>query len=111
VEDAGFDTSVHSDDLRVLRLLAAQLLPQLASETAAPLIDAWAGLRPATPDGLPMLGATAHPGLFVATGHYRNGILQAPGTAILLADVLEGKAPAVDLSALSPLRFALTRAS
>jgi glycine oxidase len=106
VEDAGFDTSVCADDLAALRALAAKLIPELASEAEAPMVESWAGLRPATPDRLPILGACSRPGQFIATGHYRNGILQAPGTALVMADLLEGKAPAIDVSALSPLRFA-----
>jgi glycine oxidase len=106
VEDAGFDTSVHAADLDSLRALAAELLPAFASEAQAPSVESWAGLRPATPDKLPIMGATSRPGHFIASGHYRNGILQAPATALLMADLLEGKPPAIDLSALSPLRFA-----
>ena len=108
VEEAGFDTAVRTEDLHVLRILAAQLLPELLSATDAPLVEAWAGLRPATPDGLPVLGATLRPNHFMATGHYRNGILQAPGTAGVVADLVEGKTPAIDLAALSPQRFALS---
>jgi glycine oxidase len=107
VEDAGFDTSVRSEDLNALRALAAELLPEFASASAAPLVEAWAGLRPTTLDGLPIVGACMQRGRFVATGHYRNGILQAPGTAVIMADLLEGKSPAIDTSALSPLRFVL----
>jgi glycine oxidase len=106
VEDAGFDTSVHAVDLDVLRAVAAKLIPELASHAIAPMIESWAGLRPATPDRLPILGACSRPGQFIATGHYRNGILQAPGTAQVMADLLEGKSPSIDVSALSPLRFA-----
>jgi glycine oxidase len=106
VENAGFDMSVHGIDLDALRALAAKLIPELASEAEAPMVESWAGLRPATPDKLPILGACSRPGQFIATGHYRNGILQAPGTALVMADVLEGKAPCIDISALSPLRFA-----
>jgi len=108
VEDAGFDTAVHADDLDALRALAAKLIPELASEADAPMVESWAGLRPATPDRLPLVGACSRPGQFIATGHYRNGILQAPGTALVMADLIEGKAPAIDVSALSPLRFACT---
>jgi glycine oxidase len=106
VENAGFDMSVHGIDLDALRALAAKLIPELASKTEAPTVESWAGLRPCTPDRLPILGACSRPGQFIATGHYRNGILQAPGTALVMVDVLEGKAPAIDISALSPLRFA-----
>jgi glycine oxidase len=106
VEDAGFDTTVRPDALDALRALAAELLPAFASTTDAPTVESWAGLRPATPDRLPILGACARAGEFIATGHYRNGILQAPATALVMADLIQGKSPILDLSALSPLRFA-----
>jgi glycine oxidase len=106
IEDAGFDTSTHTRDLIHLRDLAAMLLPALASEKDAPQLEAWAGLRPYTPDRLPILGPV-EPGShrFLATGHYRNGILLAPATAILLADLITGKTPALDLMPFSPARF------
>lgn len=106
VEDAGFDTTVRADALNTLRALAAKLLPELASEEAAPMVESWAGLRPTTPDGLPILGACSHPNRFIAAGHYRNGILQAPATAQVMADLIEGRSPSIDVSAFSPLRFA-----
>jgi glycine oxidase len=108
VEDAGYDTSVRSSDLEGLRALAAELLPELAAEVDAPMVEAWAGLRPATPDGLPMLGAGSRAGRFIATGHYRNGILLTPGTAVVMADMLEGRVSRTDLSGMSPQRFALS---
>jgi len=106
VEDAGFDTSTHPRDLTHLRRLAAGLLPALASENDAPQLEAWSGLRPHTPDRLPVLGPL-EPGSrhFLATGHYRDGILLAPATAGLLADLVEGKPPALDLMPYSPARF------
>ncbi len=70
-----------------------------AAVAAAPALqdfavsEMWAGLRPATPDGRPFLGATLRQGYFLAAGHYRNGILLAPITARLLADVVEGASP------------------
>ncbi len=135
VEDAGFDTSTSSEDLRDLRRLAAELVPQLGDEAAAPAVEAWAGLRPATPDGLPILGvmeemgvlhaagnAAEHPlespaehlaepsraetRMFIATGHFRNGILLAPATAVVMADLLEDRTPAIDLAPFTPARFA-----
>jgi glycine oxidase len=105
IEDAGFDTTVRAEDLSCLRALAAELLPQLAAESEVPMMEAWAGLRPVTPDFLPVLGACTRAGQFIASGHYRNGILQAPATALVIADLLEGKAPTIDISALSPGRF------
>ncbi len=105
VEEVGFDTTVCGRDLDGLRALAAALLPWLGSAEEAPMVESWAGLRPATPDLLPMLGAGLHRGHFIATGHYRNGILLAPATAVVMADLIEGKSPGVNLSDFSPLRF------
>lgn len=106
VEDAGFDTIVHTSGLAHLRTLAAELLPQLADEAVAPQVEAWAGLRPATADSLPMLGPLS-PGQFIATGHFRNGILLAPATAAVMADLIEGRSPAIDVAPFSPVRFAM----
>jgi len=105
IEDAGFDTSTHTRDLTHLRSLAAGLLPAFASERDAPQLEAWAGLRPTTPDRLPVIGR-GHNSEWIATGHYRNGILLAPATAVVLADLIEGKMPALDLSPFLPNRFA-----
>lgn len=61
---------------------------------------AWSGLRPQTPDGLPYIGR--HPeltGLLVAAGHYRNGILLSPITGVIIADLIDGKEPDIDISA------------
>ena len=76
----------------------------------ATIIEAWRGIRPGTPDHAPMIGALGETGTFVATGHYRNGILLAPITAQVMADsVLDGKTS--DLaSAFSPDRFAAATA-
>lgn len=102
VEDVGFDKTVHPETIRRLHAAAARLVPQLASAT---VIKSWAGLRPGSPDDLPLLGATTTPGLFLASGHFRNGILLAPATARIMADLATGKPPAADISAFSPLRF------
>jgi glycine oxidase len=103
VEDAGFDLSTNAGDLAGLRRLAAGLVPQLASEIDTPMVEAWAGLRPATADHLPMVGRVEE--TLVATGHFRNGILLAPATAVIIADLYEGKQPAVDLAAFALERF------
>ncbi len=117
VEDAGFDTGTSPESLRSLRLSVAELVPELADTVRAPMLEAWAGLRPTTPDLLPLLGevgeldpASRHANCrtFVATGHFRNGILLAPATASVMADLLEGRPPRVDLSAFFPARFAAT---
>jgi glycine oxidase len=78
------------------------MVPALAE---ARILEAWAGLRPGTPDDLPILGATSTPGYFVATGHFRNGILLAPVTAQVMAQLITGAQPDNDLSAFSPMRF------
>jgi glycine oxidase len=101
VEDVGFDTVVHPEDLAKLKTLAADLLPALAEATT---VEAWAGLRPATLDGLPMIGSIG-PRQWLATGHYRNGVLLAPATAVLLADMVMGMQTQIDVEAFSPARF------
>ena len=103
VEDVGFDTVVHEADLSALREKATRLLPWVAD---AEIVEAWAGLRPATVDELPVMGPLPGATLeYVAGGHFRNGILLAPATAVAMADMIEGKTPAADLSAFSPKRF------
>ena len=103
IEDAGFDKTLHPSDIAYLRSLAASLLPPLAD---AHQLEAWAGLRPATPDGLPLLGALpTQPNHFIATGHYRDGILLAPATAHVMAQLLSGETPSIDLTPFSPARI------
>ena len=78
-EHTGFDRSLSAPGQEWLEEGARRLVPSLAS---APVVERWAGLRPGTPDGLPVLGPDPDvPGLIYATGHYRNGILLAPATA------------------------------
>ncbi len=102
VEEAGFDKRIDPATIQRLHQAANALVPELRN---AKFLDNWAGLRPGTPDALPILGATALPGYYVATGHFRDGILLAPITAEVMADVVEGKAPEYDLAAFSPHRF------
>jgi glycine oxidase len=109
VEDAGFDTSTNPLSLHTLRALAAELLPAFAE--AAQQLEAWAGLRPATVDQLPIVSRAAQDNTFFATGHFRNGILLAPATAQVVADLIEGKQPQIDLNAFSSQRFELNRTS
>ena len=65
----------------------------------------WSSFRPGTPDGLPLVGDTRVEGLFLASGHYRNGILLAPLTAELIADAFHGESDSREARALSPRRF------
>ena len=67
--------------------------------------DAWAGLRSSSPDGLPILGATSVLGYHIATGHYRDGILLAPITAQVVAQLITGQTTSFDLAPFSPLGF------
>jgi glycine oxidase len=83
------------------------IVPELAQ---AAFLEAWAGLRPASPDGLPLLGEHAElPGLIFATGHYRNGILLVPITATLIADLITTGESNSLLAAFNPTRFALSQ--
>jgi len=103
VEEAGFDKRVDPATVRRLQQAAINVVPEIGNMR---LHDAWAGLRPGSPDGLPILGATALRGYFAATGHYRDGIMLAPITALLMSQLLMGQKPELDMERFSPLRFA-----
>jgi glycine oxidase len=107
VEEVGFRKTTTVRGLTSLRSMANALVPAL---THAIQVDAWAAFRPGSADSLPILGAVpAWEGLWVASGHYRNGILLSPITGQLMArSLLDGK-PAEGLSAFSPARFARAR--
>jgi glycine oxidase len=94
LEDAGFDKSTDEATRQRLHTEAAELLPALA---AMQPVQHWAGLRPGSPDNIPVIDR--HPdfdNVFVNTGHYRYGVTLAPASAELLVDVMEGRAPALD---------------
>ncbi|HEX3473104.1 MAG TPA: FAD-dependent oxidoreductase [Silvibacterium sp.] len=101
VEDAGFDKQV--DPAAISRLLdtAAALWPPTRT---TPTIESWAGLRPASPDELPVIDACG-PHCWLAAGHFRNGILLAPATARLLHKLITGKTPDIDLKPFRCGRF------
>lgn len=102
-EDVGFDASPREEVSRALVARAAELLPSLRE---CPIVDAWAGLRPAAPDRMPILGAHPElPGALLATAHFRNGVLLSLVTARAVAALVEGAEPPVDVSAFSPARF------
>jgi glycine oxidase len=95
-EEAGFDKRTTEEGLADLTTFAREIVPPLAD---APIERSWAGLRPASLDGLPYLGPL--PGLanaFVATGHFRSGIYLSPATAVVLSQLLRGKPPEIDLA-------------
>lgn len=102
VEEAGFDKRTDIDTIQRLHRAAIALIPKLRN---AKILEDWAGLRPGTPDALPILGHAATPGYYVATGHFRDGILLAPITARLMAQVINGECSDFDLSAFSASRF------
>ncbi len=95
VESRGFDARVTAAGMHDLLDAALAVAPALASFA---VVETWAGLRPGSHDGRPYLGATALDGYVVASGHFRNGILLAPITARLIADLVMGG----DASALAP---------
>jgi len=94
LEDAGFDKATDDATRRRLHDEAAELLPALAGQVP---VRHWAGLRPGSPDNIPVIDR--HPdfdNVFVNAGHYRYGVTMAPASAELLADLMEGNAPALD---------------
>jgi glycine oxidase len=102
VEEAGFDKRIDAATIKRFHKAALALVPKLAD---ARILEDWAGLRPGTPDALPILGVTATPGYYVATGHFRDGILLAPITAKVMAEVITGAGCQFDLNPFSPARF------
>lgn len=103
VEDTGFDKRTDADTIETLCRAAAKVVPKIGEMR---IHDAWAGLRPASPDKLPILGETALPGYFAATGHYRDGIMLAPITAEVVTKMITGSDIKFDLQPISPSRFA-----
>jgi glycine oxidase len=103
MEFAGFDAQVTSAGLARVFASAMALCPSL---TGVEVRRTWAGLRPMTPDGLPIIGAEPRlQGLWYATGHGRNGILLAGLTGLLIRQLLEGETPVEDLQPFAPERF------
>ncbi|HXU21742.1 MAG TPA: glycine oxidase ThiO [Verrucomicrobiae bacterium] len=102
LEEAGFKKQVTPAGIKHVLEGALELCPALSE---AEVLETWSGLRPGTPDDLPIIGPTDLEGLLVATGHYRNGILLAPVTAKLIRNCLAHRQTDFDLQAFSPLRF------
>ena len=102
VEEAGYDKRTDAPTIQRMRQAAVRLVPALAQ---ARMLEAWAGLRPGSPDNLPILGATRIPGYFVATGHFRDGILLTPVTAQVMAQMITGGQSDYDVLPFSPARF------
>lgn len=107
LESAGFDKSITDDARDDLVAAALSMMPSLAE---APVETQWAGLRPGKLDDLPIIGE--HPeidSLFVNAGHYRNGVILAPGAARLLSELLLEREPFVDPSAFAFSGYAQAR--
>jgi glycine oxidase len=102
VEHAGFDKRVTAGGIEKILSAAIDLAPGLAN---ARIEETWAGLRPDSPDHLPILGPTDIDGLLMATGHFRSGILLTPITARLVREWIMEQRVSVDWDRFSPLRF------
>jgi glycine oxidase len=103
MEYVGFQPEVTPDGIARIFAATVALCPGLVR---GKLRRTWAGLRPVTPDGLPIIGAEPRlPGLWYATGHGRNGILLAGITGVLMRQLLDGDQPMMDLRAFAPNRF------
>lgn len=102
MEDVGFDKTTSEEALNDLKLFAQQLYPALKDY---PVERHWAGLRPATPTGIPYITSVPdRENLYINAGHFRNGVILAPASAQLLADLVLGRETALD-----PLAYSLTQ--
>jgi glycine oxidase len=100
LEHEGFDKTPTPVALDSLRASAIELLPGLAQ---AEVVGHWAGLRPGSPEGVPFIGpVVTRPGLWLNCGHYRNGLVLAPASCRLLADLLLGHEPIIDPAPYAP---------
>jgi glycine oxidase len=108
VERAGFDKSVQETTIQSLLHEAALLWPPVRE---AQIVETWAGLRPGSADGLPVIDACGEQNCWIATGHFRNGILLAPATARVMRQLILNETPSVDLSPFRCGRFAAASVS
>ncbi|GAA1019431.1 glycine oxidase ThiO [Acrocarpospora pleiomorpha] len=102
MEEQGFDPRVTAGGVYQLLRDARDLVPGIAE---LELAETRTGFRPGTPDNLPLIGATGLPGVYVATGHHRAGVLLSPITADAVAALLTGAPPPPSLAACDPARF------
>jgi glycine/D-amino acid oxidase-like deaminating enzyme len=106
LEHVGFEKRVTPDGIGKILAAAVEIAPGLAG---ASITESWSGLRPDTPDHLPILGPTDVEGLVIATGHFRNGILLTPITSRLIADWITEQRTIVSWDKFSPMRFVESR--
>lgn len=100
LEHSGFDKTPTDEAQESLRASAAELLPELADMQP---VAHWAGLRPGSPEGIPYIGPVpGFDGLWLNTGHYRNGLVLAPASCRLLADLMSGREPIIDPAPYAP---------
>lgn len=102
-EFAGYDLSIRPERILHLCTLLKKVLPQLSVDFSA--AKQWCGLRPMSSDGVPIIGKTRIPNLFVSTGHGHLGWTMAAGSAQLLVDLVENRTAAIDPSPFTPSRF------
>ena len=103
MEDVGFDSKTSAAGIEKVRAAASEICPALGGMEPA---RAWAGLRPVTPDLLPMIGPDpSNPALLYACGHSRNGVLLAPLTGEIVTDLVVGRGVGFDLTQFRPDRF------
>ena len=100
LEHAGFDKTPSDEALSSLRASAEELIPALAGMVP---VNHWAGLRPGSPQGIPFIGEVpGHQGLWLNTGHYRNGLVLAPASCQLLADLMQKRPPIIEAAPYAP---------
>jgi glycine oxidase len=102
IERTGFDHDVTAGGVQLILREVMKMVPGLEQ---ARIAETWAGLRPDSPDHLPIVGPTDIEGLLIATGHFRSGILLAPVTARLLREWVSTQKVSVDWERVSPMRF------
>lgn len=107
LENVGFQKEVTAEGTKKILKGVREMIPALAS---AEIVESWSGLRPGTPDNLPVIGNTEIEGLLVATGHYRNGILLAAATARIVRDLIVTGNANFDIAPFSPHRFSASQA-
>ena len=102
IENAGYEKRITAGGIEKILSAANELVPELEK---AEIIETWCGLRPGSPDQLPILGPADIEGLVFATGHHRNGILLAAVTAKLVSEWIADRRVSLDWEKFSPLRF------
>ncbi|GAB5403272.1 MAG: FAD-dependent oxidoreductase [Aureliella sp.] len=101
-EEVGYEIATTDEAISDIRHWAESIMPLLAGHD---LKDSWAGLRPGSYDGFPYMGhIKQRQNLLVAAGHFRSGLHLSPGTAIVMADLIQGQTPSIDLTQFRPSR-------